>query len=91
MTAKLAVSYFFTTWSGPSGACARVDRKTRVTIQREREALGNSFAACRILTRHFFRHLGNCRAYTLSFCRRRVGVRLLEIRVYAQEIVATDL
>src|SRR6516164_10664940 len=32
-----------------------------------------------------------CRAYTLSFCPRRVGVRLLEIRVYAQEIVATDL
>ena len=45
-------------WSGPSGACARVDRETQVTIQRKRQALGNSFAARRILTRHVFRHLG---------------------------------
>src|SRR5215469_8481741 len=45
-------------WSGPSGACAGVDRKTRVTIQRKRQALGNSFAVRRILTRHLFRHLG---------------------------------
>ena len=36
MTAKLAVSYFFTTWSGPSRACARVDRKTRV-LSKENE------------------------------------------------------